>query len=34
MPDNFQVMNPFLDNPETMVVMSEFYHKYYSDNRQ
>ena len=34
LPDNFQVMNPFLDNPETMVVMSEFYHKYYSDNRQ
>ncbi|MDD4438991.1 MAG: DUF4918 family protein, partial [Tissierellia bacterium] len=33
LPDNFQVMNPFLDNPETMVVMSEFYHKYYSDNR-
>lgn len=34
LPDNFQVMNPFMDNPETMVVMSEFYHKYYSDNRQ
>lgn len=34
LPDDFQVMNPFLDNPETMVVMSEFYHKYYSDNRQ
>ena len=24
LPDDFQVMNPFLDNPETMVVMSEF----------
>lgn len=34
LPDNFQVMNPFMDNPETMVVMSEFYRKYYNDNNQ
>lgn len=32
LPYGFQVMNPFMDNPETMVVMSEFYHKYYSDS--
>ena len=34
MPDNFQVMNPFLDNPETITVMREFYRKYYNDNNQ
>ena len=34
LPAGFQVMNPFLDNPETMKVMSEFYHKYYNDNRK
>lgn len=34
LPDNFQVINPFIDNPETMVVMSRFYHKYYNDNKQ
>ena len=34
LPAGFQVMNPFLDNPETMKVMSEFYQKYYSDNRK
>jgi hypothetical protein len=28
------VINPFIDNPETMVVMSRFYHKYYNDNKQ
>ena len=27
----FKVINPFMDNPETMVEMKEFYHKYYSD---
>jgi len=29
LPEGFEVMNPFLDNPETMRVMEEFYHKYY-----
>ena len=32
LPPGFKVINPFFDNPETMVVMSQFYHKYYDDN--
>lgn len=32
LPKGFQVMNPFHDNPETMVVMKQFYEKFYSDN--
>lgn len=31
LPPGFRVINPFLDNPETMVVMQEFYQKFYSD---
>ncbi|WP_426275914.1 SMUG2 DNA glycosylase family protein [Chryseobacterium sp. S-02] len=31
LPEDFQVLNPYLDNPETMIVMQKFYHKYYSD---
>lgn len=31
LPEGFQVMNPYLDNPETMKVMQQFYHKYYND---
>lgn len=31
LPKGFQVLNPFLENPETMVVMQQFYHKYYND---
>lgn len=31
LPPGFKVVNPFLDNPETMVVMQQFYHKYYDD---
>src|SRR5690606_28721576 len=31
LPDGFQVLNPYFDNPETMVVMQKFYHKYYHD---
>ena len=34
MPDNFQVMNPFMANPETITVVREFYRKYYNDNNQ
>ncbi len=34
LPSGFQVMNPYLDNPETMQVMQQFYHKYYNDSAQ
>jgi hypothetical protein len=34
LPAGFQVINPFLDNPETMEVMQTFYRKYYNDNRK
>lgn len=34
LPKGFQVINPYLDNPETMKVMEEFYHKYYNDTKQ
>jgi len=34
LPEGFQVINPFLDNPETMEVMRAFYRKYYNDNRK
>ncbi len=32
LPLGFQVINPFMDNPETMEVMQQFYHKYYQDS--
>lgn len=31
LPAGFRVMNPYVDNPETMEVMQRFYHKYYND---
>lgn len=31
LPDGFQVLNPYLGNPETLVVMQQFYQKYYND---
>lgn len=34
LPDGFQVMNPYLDNPETLEVMQLFYQKYYNDKNQ
>ncbi|AQX87228.1 SMUG2 DNA glycosylase family protein [Elizabethkingia sp. HX WHF] len=34
LPEGFNVLNPYLDNPETMVVMQKFYHKYYNDSDQ
>lgn len=34
LPEGFQVLNPYLDNPETMEVMQRFYHKYYNDSKQ
>src|SRR5690606_12197663 len=34
LPSGFRVLNPYLDNPETMQVMQEFYHKFYNDKRR
>lgn len=33
LPEGFRVINPYLDNPETLSVMQRFYRKYYSDTR-
>lgn len=32
LPKGFDVLNPYLDNPETLKVMAEFYKKYYDDH--
>ena len=32
LPEGFQVLNPYLDNPETMVVMKQFYNHFYADS--
>lgn len=32
LPAGFQVINPYLDNPETLAVMKQFYRKYYNDS--
>ncbi len=34
LPKDFQVLNPYMDNPETMEVMQQFYQKYYHDSNQ
>lgn len=34
LPADFEVLNPYLDNPETLEIMQKFYHKYYGDNNQ
>jgi len=34
LPPGFRVMNPYPTNPETMVVMREFYEKYYKDTNR
>jgi len=34
LPNGFQVLNPYLDNPETMKVMQQFYFKFYNDSAQ
>ena len=34
LPPGFDVLNPFFDNPETLEVMTAFYHKFYNDNRK
>ncbi|MGV8963604.1 MAG: SMUG2 DNA glycosylase family protein [Candidatus Saccharimonadaceae bacterium] len=31
LPPGFQVINPFMDNPETLEVSQQFYHKFYRD---
>ncbi len=34
LPQYFNVLNPYLDNPETMIVMQQFYNKYYNDKKR
>lgn len=34
LPDGIDVLNPFKDNPETTIVMQQFYKKYYNDNKK
>lgn len=34
LPENYRVINPYFDNPDTMKVMQAFYHKFYNDNKQ
>ncbi len=31
LPEGFRVLNPYLDNPETLEVSQQFYHKFYND---
>lgn len=31
LPNDFRVLNPYFENPETLVVMQKFYNKYYND---
>lgn len=34
LPNNFQVLNPYLSNPETLLVMQQFYEKFYNDTNK
>lgn len=34
LPEGFRVMNPYTDNPATMLVMEGFYRKFYNDNNR
>ena len=34
LPEGFMVLNPYMDNPETMTVMEAFYHKFYEDSNE
>lgn len=34
LPNEFRVINPYIDNPETLLVMEKFYHSYYNDSNQ
>ncbi|WP_400262727.1 uracil-DNA glycosylase family protein [Sphingobacterium sp. SG20118] len=31
-PNDFRILNPYLDNPETLTVMQQFYNKFYHDD--
>ena len=33
LPEGFSVLNPFRENPETIQVMKQFYHKFYNDQK-
>lgn len=33
LPDGFQALNPYLNNPETLEIMEQFYQKYYADQK-
>lgn len=34
LPKGFKVLNPYLDNPETLDVMAKFYNHFYNDNNE
>lgn len=34
LPKGFEVLNPFIENPETMQVITAFYEKFYNDSKQ
>jgi len=34
LPAGFRVLNPFMENPETIEIMTQFYRKYYNDTNQ
>lgn len=34
LPKEFEVLNPFMENPETLQVIKAFYKKFYNDNKQ
>lgn len=34
LPKDFQVLNPYMDNPETLEVMRKFYYKFYNDHKE
>jgi len=34
LPNGFEILNPFIENPETMQVIKSFYNKFYDDNKQ
>lgn len=34
LPEGFDILNPFSDNPETAIVMQQFYKMYYNDNKK
>lgn len=34
LPEGFDVLNPFNDNPETTIVMQQFYKEFYNDNKK